>query len=105
MSGASFPLAPNTGTTTTEIALTRPSQTRPSQQVKGAGPMDCESRRGAFFHLMIAFDAAGVPLGLVGQKSWTRDEISRASKIEKTVMRRARAGRAEFHRSHGRARR
>ncbi len=68
---------------TTEIDLTRPSQ-----QVKGAGPMDCESRRGAFFHPMIAFDAAGVPLGLVGQKSWTRDEISRASKVEKAERRR-----------------
>lgn len=69
---------------TTEIDLTRPRQ-----QVEGAGPMDCESRRGAFFHPMIAFDAAGVPLGLVGQKSWTRDEISRASKAEKAARRRA----------------
>ncbi|WP_436716664.1 IS4 family transposase [Roseiconus lacunae] len=68
---------------TTEIDLTRPKQ-----QVDGAGPMDCESRRGAFFHPMIAFDAAGVPLGFVGQKSWTREEISRASKAEKAERRR-----------------
>jgi hypothetical protein len=68
---------------TTEIDLTRPQQ-----QVEGAGPMDCESRRGAFFHPMIAFDAAGVPLGIVGQKTWTREEISRATKAEKTKKRR-----------------
>ncbi|TWU45357.1 hypothetical protein Q31b_05290 [Novipirellula aureliae] len=48
---------------TTEIDLTRPEQ-----QVDGAGPMDCESRRGAFYHPMIAFDVAGVALGIVGQK-------------------------------------
>lgn len=67
---------------TTEIDLTRPQQ-----QVDGAGPLDCESRRGAFFHPMIAFDTAGVPLGVVGQKSWTREEISRASKAEKAKKR------------------
>lgn len=68
---------------TTEIDLTRPKQ-----QVEGAGPMDCENRRGAFFHPMIAFDAVGVPLGIVGQKIWTREEISRASKAEKCEKRR-----------------
>lgn len=68
---------------TTEIDLTRPQQ-----QVEGAGPMDCESRRGAFFHPMIAFDAAGVPLGIVGQKIWTREGISRATKAEKAKIRR-----------------
>lgn len=68
---------------TTEVDLTRPKQ-----QVDGAGPMDCENRRGAFFHPMIAFDAACVPLGLVGEKSWTRKEISRASKAEKAEPRR-----------------
>jgi hypothetical protein len=68
---------------TTEIDLTRPEQ-----QVAGAGPMDCESRRGAFFHPMIAFDAHGVPLGIVGQKSWTRKQISTASKVEKAEKRR-----------------
>ena len=43
--------------------------------------MDCESRRGAFFQTMIAFDGAGVLLGFVGQKSWTQEAISRATRI------------------------
>jgi hypothetical protein len=68
---------------TTEIDLTRPQQ-----QVEGAGPIDCESRRGAFFHPLVAFDTAGVPLGIVGQKCWTRQEISRAPKAEKAEKRR-----------------
>jgi len=68
---------------TTELDLTRPEQ-----QVAGAGPMDSSSRRGAFHHPMIAFDAAGVPLGIVGQKNWTRQEISRATKAEKNKKRR-----------------
>ena len=42
---------------TTEIDLTRPKQ-----QVRGAGPMECEARRGAFFHPMVAFNYAGVAL-------------------------------------------
>ncbi|WP_197231013.1 IS4 family transposase, partial [Novipirellula artificiosorum] len=67
---------------TTEIDLTRPEQ-----QVDGAGPMDCESRRGAFYHPMIAFDVAGVALGIVGQKSWTREAISKESKSEKNKKR------------------
>lgn len=49
--------------------------TRPNQQVKGAGPMDCEARRGAFVHPLMAFDAEGLPLGTVWQKSWAREEI------------------------------
>lgn len=68
---------------TTEIDLTRPEQ-----QVKGAGPMDCESRRGAFFHPMMAFDIDGVPLGMVSHKSWTRDQISKKSAVEKCEERR-----------------
>jgi hypothetical protein len=68
---------------TSEIDLTRPAQ-----QVEGAGPMDCESRRGAFFHPMVAFTAAGVALGLVGQKSWTRKLISRESPSKKSKRRR-----------------
>jgi hypothetical protein len=55
---------------TTEIVLTRPNQ-----QVVGAGPMDCESRRGAFLHPLHAFTLDGLPLGMVWQKSWTRAEI------------------------------
>ncbi len=33
---------------TTELDLTRPKQ-----QVQGAGPLECESRRGAFFHRIV----------------------------------------------------
>jgi hypothetical protein len=68
---------------TTEIDVTRPEQ-----QVEGAGPMDCESRRGAFFHPTIAFDSSGVPLGIVGHKSWTREEISKATHEDKCNKRR-----------------
>jgi hypothetical protein len=68
---------------TTELDLTRPEQ-----QVEGAGPMDCESRRGSFYHPMIAFDMAGVPLGIVGGKSWAREKIDHAPKAEKNKKRR-----------------
>lgn len=67
---------------TTEIDLTRPEQ-----QVYGAGPMDCETRRGAFYHPLVAFDRGGIALGIAGQKSWTREEISNASKAEKSKQR------------------
>lgn len=69
---------------TTELDLTRPEQ-----QVDGAGPMDSPSRRGAFHHPMVAFDAAGVPLGIVGQKSWTREAIAEGTKAEKNKNRKA----------------
>lgn len=68
---------------TTEIDLTRPEQ-----QVAGAGPMDCATRHGMFFHPTIAFDADGVALGLVGQKSWTRDELDKSPQAEKQKKRR-----------------
>jgi hypothetical protein len=55
---------------TTELDLTRPKQ-----PVKGTGPIECDSRRGAFFHPLVAFDADGLPLGVAWQKSWARDEI------------------------------
>lgn len=51
--------------------------------------MDCDTRRGAFYHPMVAFDAGGVALGIVGAKSWTRDELSKASKAEKNKKRKA----------------
>lgn len=66
---------------TTEIDLTRPTQ-----PVKGAGPIDCEKRRGAFFHPLMAFTVDGVPLGIAWHKFWTREKIetgmSRAEKRE-----------------------
>lgn len=68
---------------TSEIDLTRPEQ-----QVEGAGPMDCETRRGAFYHPMIAFDAGGVALGIVGATSWTRQSISKETKTQKSKQRR-----------------
>jgi hypothetical protein len=55
---------------TTEIDLTRPREV-----VKGAGPMDCQSRRGGFVHPLMAFDAQGLPLGLVSAKFWARSAI------------------------------
>jgi hypothetical protein len=68
---------------TTEIDLTRPKQ-----QVSGAGPMDCEARRGAFFHPMVAFNYAGVALGIVGHKTWTRETLSKIPDAEKCKERR-----------------
>jgi hypothetical protein len=67
---------------TTELDLTRPEQ-----QVQGAGPMDSESRRGVFYHPLIAFDPAGVALGIVGEKTWAREEVNKASKAEKNKKR------------------
>ncbi len=70
---------------TTELDLTRPNQ-----QIVGAGPTDCEARRGAFFHPLMAFDASGVSLGIVWQKSWARDEIdTTSSSAEKSQKRKA----------------
>ncbi|MDP6558431.1 MAG: IS4 family transposase [Pirellulaceae bacterium] len=64
---------------TTELDLTRPNQ-----QVAGAGPMDCEVRRGAFVHPLMAFDSEGVPLGTTWQKTWVREAIETTlSKAEK----------------------
>jgi hypothetical protein len=69
---------------TTELDLTRPKQ-----QVQGAGPMDGEDRRGAFFHPLLAVNADGVPLGLCGIQCWTRDSISRDPPNKKVVKREA----------------
>jgi hypothetical protein len=67
---------------TTELDLTRPEQ-----QVQGAGPMDSESRRGLFYHPMVAYDMDGVALGVVGEQSWTRERINKDSKAEKDKKR------------------
>lgn len=53
---------------TTELNLTRPEQ-----QVRGAGPLDGNSRRGMLLHLMHAFTPDGTPLGTVQGIPWTRD--------------------------------
>lgn len=68
---------------TTEIDLTRPSQ-----PVKGAGPMDSESRCGEFFHPLKAFSFEGIPLGIVWHKLWARDSIeTEATPAEKNRKR------------------
>ena len=68
---------------TSEIDLTRPNQ-----QVKGAGPMDSESRRGAFFHPLVAFNYDAVALGIVGQKTYVRKALSTLTPAQKTDKRR-----------------
>lgn len=55
---------------TTELDLTRPQQ-----QVSGAGPMNCETRRGAFWHPLQAYTIHGLPLGTVWQETWVREVI------------------------------
>ncbi len=57
---------------TTDIDLTRPNQ-----QVKGAGPMEYDTRRGVFFHPLLAFNSHGLPLGVAWQKSWARNKIKK----------------------------
>lgn len=68
---------------TTELDLTRPVE-----QVEGVGLMDSESRFGAFYHPMMAFDTEGLPLGTVWHKSWTRQELnSHLTKSERSRKR------------------
>lgn len=57
---------------TTKIDLTRPRV-----QVKGAGPLTAQSRKGAFYHPLIAFDVQGLPLGTVWSKTWARKRLKR----------------------------
>jgi len=59
---------------TTEVELTRPQQ-----QVLGAGPMSSDRQFGAFLHPLVAFHPAGVPLGAVWEKHWTRSAIDTSS--------------------------
>jgi len=56
---------------TTEIDVTRPEQ-----QVGGAGPLDGDSRCGAFLHPLIGFTPDGTPLGTVYAEAWTRPDES-----------------------------
>ena len=71
---------------TTEIDLTRPQQ-----QVKGAGPLDGSSRRGALLHPLHAFTPDGTPLGTVSAEAWTREEgtvcasLSRAQRAAQPI--------------------
>jgi hypothetical protein len=54
---------------TTEIDVTRPEQ-----QVRGAGPLDGASRRGALLHVLHAFTPDGTPLGTLAAAAWVREE-------------------------------
>lgn len=68
---------------TTELDLTRPSR-----QVRGAGPIDSEARRGVLHHPLMAFTTDGIPLGTVWQKTWTRERLSTSlTESEKAVKR------------------
>ncbi len=53
---------------TTEIDLTRPAQ-----QVRGAGPLDGDTRQGLFLHPLHAFTPEGTPLGTVQATPWVRE--------------------------------
>jgi len=55
---------------TTELDVTRPSQ-----QVEGAGPLTHDSRRGSYYHPLMAFDRGGLALGTVWSKHWARESI------------------------------
>jgi len=57
---------------TTDLDLTRPNQ-----QVRGAGPLEYDTRRGVFFHPLLAFNSHGLPLGVAWQKSWARNKIKK----------------------------
>jgi hypothetical protein len=48
--------------------------TRPEMVVRGAGPLDGNTRRGALLHVLHGFTPDGTPLGTVFAKAWTRDE-------------------------------
>jgi hypothetical protein len=48
--------------------------TRPEQQVEGAGPLDGDTRRGAFLHPLHAFTPDGTPLGTLQARTWARAE-------------------------------
>jgi Transposase DNA-binding/Transposase Tn5 dimerisation domain/Transposase DDE domain len=54
---------------TTEADLTKPQK-----QVKGAGPLDGNSRRGALLHPLHAFTPDGTPLGTLAATAWVRAE-------------------------------
>jgi len=55
---------------TTELDVTRPSR-----QVRGAGPLTHNSRRGSYYHPLLAFNTDGLALGTVWNKHWVRDSI------------------------------
>lgn len=68
---------------TTEVELTRSKQ-----QVIGAGPMSSDSQFGAFWHPLMAFHPSGVPLGMLWEKHWARNEIDSDSTPDEKRQRR-----------------
>lgn len=54
---------------TTEIDMTKPDMV-----VRGAGPLDGNTRRGALLHVLHGFTPDGTPLGTVCADAWTRDD-------------------------------
>lgn len=63
---------------TTEIDVTRPKR-----QVRGAGPLDGDTRRGFFLHPLMGFTPDGTPLGTIYAEAWTRDDEAPASKSDR----------------------
>ena len=71
---------------TTEVDLTKPEMV-----VRGAGPLDGDSRRGALLHVLHGFTPDGTPLGTVASQAWTREEgahcamLSRAERAKQPI--------------------
>ncbi|MFZ4398215.1 MAG: IS4 family transposase [Kiritimatiellia bacterium] len=68
---------------TTELDVTRPTH-----QVKGAGFLNGDSRRGVLLHLLHAFTPDGTPLGTVRAHAWAREK-SQQSCAQQTRAHRA----------------
>ncbi len=51
--------------------------TRPHSQVRGAGVLGHEARRGVFYHPTLAVTPDGIPLGTVDQQLWIRKRVRR----------------------------
>jgi hypothetical protein len=49
--------------------------TKPTRQVRGAGPIEREQRRGFFYHPLYAVSGEGLVLGVADQVVWTRGEL------------------------------
>ncbi len=62
--------------------------TKPKRQVVGAGPLESDEKRGLFLHPLYAMTEEGLPLGIIDQVIWTREEIrTNLSKAEKERLR------------------
>lgn len=49
--------------------------TKPNRQVRGAGPLESEDKRGLFLHPLYGLTEQGLPLGMFDQVIWTREQI------------------------------